>query len=1398
MIKFNKSSNVNCVTLEKIASEFLKKGVKKLKENFTLCKKINFLIIMLFAFVFAQATLLAGDRMILTEPETSETMLTVWSIPSNNTTIKLPIEGNININIDWGDGTTSGDVTTAFPEHTYNTSGDYTIKIRGNIGTWGYRGDSRSIPTTSNYYTYTEYLTKVKQFGELGATSYGFSECKNLTEVSGENLVTEKTFENVTDMSYMFRSCTSLEKVKSTNWDLSNVTNMEYMFAYCNNLNIVDVSNWDVSNVTKMGVMFHTNKKLLELDVSKWNTSSVEEINHMFYDCEGLTTLDISNWNTSNVKKINYTFANCENLTKLDVSKWDTSNVESMDCIFEGLKNLIYLDLSNWDIRNAEGLWLFNGCSNLKAILLSNKFIFKELNYVDEYGMEVLKGLPKSTAIVFVNETPVVNQLKYVKEGLNGNIIYVPNSAESAYEEAWKDDFSADRIEPILELTEGKNINAILGEKYIAPGYTVAGINENILNVYKASGEKILGYNVEIVGDVSKNPDGTIASGTHQIEYILTRTYKSGDAFWGKDSNGNITVDESQIKTTTYEVARITATIKTVKGITDVEPPTGEIKVRNAILKNNVNYVTNTNVTIEIYAEDNISNASDIKFYITDEKIDSTSKIPNSKWEDYKEGIEKNITLKNLLESTIIYAIFKDGAGNISTTFTGVNMECNIIYNLNGGTGEIENMVATCGLPIVLTKKVPTNGEKYFLGWSTSNTATSAEYKRGEIMSASAINGKTRLNLYAVWGERPLLADVAKINDIIEYPIYYSDLSGNNKTSWKVKDIVKDRTTDEKYVEIISTGVPLKLNNTSTDLTNNFFNITNYKENGFVSGSELERLFFNKHSKLLDDVVKVKGEKDGENVYVVVTLKTETKATGINDYDAWQIENELDKVTVLFNANGGVLDETSKQVVYYSTYGKLPEPTKEGFVFLGWYTTLETGTKISENTIVDRPNGTITLYARWEYAEYDITYDLDTGLPLEYTQLEYIISSGSQYINTGFIPNGNTKIEIDFRNMSTAFLALFGARIAENNSVFGTWIDGSKIHPHYGNTYYNTQKSLEFNTYNRRIKYTLDAGLATAEGLTSNGTKASFDSTYNLTLLAMMSGGKLDYRTAVVWLYGAKIYDDGILVRNFIPAKNPEGVVGLYDAVEGKFYAGSGSERFAAGEEAKSKTYATKYRPSSGDITLPQPERIGYNFIGWTGSNGTTPEKNVILKSGSMGNKHYKANWKRKSYTVTATAGEGGMITPASAVVNYGEDCTFNIVANTGYRVSQLLIDGEVATNAYTHTFKDVKENHTIDVSFKESQEYEFSLTDTLESGKRYIIASGTDAMTVLTELNPYRAPRGTLGVATVAINDGVIITKNSDIIWKYKDGGLFNYCDTDFSNKYDNNYTEDYNAKTT
>lgn len=66
-----------------------------------------------------------------------------------------------------------------------------------------------------------------------------------------------------------------------------------------------------------------------------------------------------------------------------------------------------------------------------------------------------------------------------------------------------------------------------------------------------------------------------------------------------------------------------------------------------------------------------------------------------------------------------------------------------------------------------------------------------------------------------------------------------------------------------------------------------------------------------------------------------------------------------------------------------------------------------------------------------------------------------------------------------------------------------------------------------------------------------------------------------------------------------------------------------------------SKANPTTYTYETDSFTLNNPTKIGYNFIGWTGSNGDTPEKNVTVKKGSSGDMKYTANWEPIILTIT-------------------------------------------------------------------------------------------------------------------------------------------------------------------
>lgn len=71
------------------------------------------------------------------------------------------------------------------------------------------------------------------------------------------------------------------------------------------------------------------------------------------------------------------------------------------------------------------------------------------------------------------------------------------------------------------------------------------------------------------------------------------------------------------------------------------------------------------------------------------------------------------------------------------------------------------------------------------------------------------------------------------------------------------------------------------------------------------------------------------------------------------------------------------------------------------------------------------------------------------------------------------------------------------------------------------------------------------------------------------------------------------------------------------------------------------------------------------------------------------------------TYTITPTAGEHGAISPAApATVNSGDDATFTITPDAGYKIADVIVDGQSQGAVATYTFADVAADHTISASF--------------------------------------------------------------------------------------------------
>ena len=88
------------------------------------------------------------------------------------------------------------------------------------------------------------------------------------------------------------------------------------------------------------------------------------------------------------------------------------------------------------------------------------------------------------------------------------------------------------------------------------------------------------------------------------------------------------------------------------------------------------------------------------------------------------------------------------------------------------------------------------------------------------------------------------------------------------------------------------------------------------------------------------------------------------------------------------------------------------------------------------------------------------------------------------------------------------------------------------------------------------------------------------------------------------------------------------------------------------------------------------------------------------------------ATFNLKTYTITASAGTGGSISPSGGVsVQSGANQIFTITPNTGYKIAGVTVDGVSQGAIASYTFSAVNSNHTISATFTATPSYTLSIS---------------------------------------------------------------------------------------
>lgn len=199
----------------------------------------------------------------------------------------------------------------------------------------------------------------------------------------------------------------------------------------------------------------------------------------------------------------------------------------------------------------------------------------------------------------------------------------------------------------------------------------------------------------------------------------------------------------------------------------------------------------------------------------------------------------------------------------------------------------------------------------------------------------------------------------------------------------------------------------------------------------------------------------------------------------------------------------------------------------------------------------------------------------------EYTALSYIESTGTQYIDTGYKPNNNTTItaNIEITQVDSDYIGLFGAR-AGNTQQMWAYYDTTL---NQWSARYNTESKKVSGNYANKHTISIKKNVLVIDGTEYPFSTATFTSAYSAYIFAINSSGAVQY-PASMRIYDCRIYNDSVLVRDYIPAVQ-NGTVGLYDKIASQMYLNSGTGNFIEGAAViQPETQPGKTEFKLGDI----------------------------------------------------------------------------------------------------------------------------------------------------------------------------------------------------------------------
>jgi uncharacterized repeat protein (TIGR02543 family) len=464
--------------------------------------------------------------------------------------------------------------------------------------------------------------------------------------------------------------------------------------------------------------------------------------------------------------------------------------------------------------------------------------------------------------------------------------------------------------------------------------------------------------------------------------------------------------------------------------------------------------------------------------------------------------------------------------------------------------------------------------------------------------------------------------------------------------------------------------------------------------------------------------------------YSFVGWSTTTDSSGlITDYSKWLASKNGETVTVhaiwkqttftiTYNANGGSGAPTAQSFTYDNGESvSATKPTRTGYDFAGWNTKADgSGTAIAAGGKIPTGTQNVTLYAQWKAHTYYVKFDGSgsTGGSMstvtatygKVAQLPANAYTKAGYTFAGWATSKGGAIAYGDKASFTNLTATQGATV----TLYSIWSTNGSTK--YTVNHWQEQLDGSYKVTDTQTLYSAWGSCVTPAPLSYTGFSSpsaktvtvakdgstTVDYRYTRNSYGLTVSGILDGR-AVASLPASctvDVYSNGSKVASGVTSWKGTVKYGAKFEVrvtatasgyarhaehDGGTASGTMGTSGASYAPALATTYKISYTLNGGSVsgqpttydyytsrTIPAATRDGYAFAGWTGSNGTTPQKAVTIPAGQTGDKSYTANWTANTYKVTYDANGGsGTMANSTATYNANFNTTKNAFTRTGY-----------------------------------------------------------------------------------------------------------------------------------